>query len=204
MTMRDCPRGEIRDLLPLFARGRLAAAEHREVAAHLASCADCAAELALLDATSRAFALPVVDAAPIVSAVLEGRRPQGVAFHRRPLWRVAAAITVMITGAATMLVVQQRAGERGSIAAVSTVTGGAEDSAALQGTIATATDPVGPIDGGSVRAPVRSAVADLTDAQLEALLASLDALEANVLPDPELMAAAIVTNGTDLQGRRNQ
>ena len=100
--MNDCPNADIRDLLCNAVHDTLAADDRRRVDEHLASCADCTAELALL---YRARAVlnrgaPRVDPARIVAA-LPPRRARswvpGVA-----TWRIAATIAVMAVGAASL------------------------------------------------------------------------------------------------------
>ena len=46
--MHDCDNGDVRDLLPLRLHGTLDALGHARVDAHLAQCASCVEELALL------------------------------------------------------------------------------------------------------------------------------------------------------------
>ena len=53
MTMRDCPDGAMRDQLPLYVSGRMDARARLAVDAHLACCADCTAEVAMLAAVDR-------------------------------------------------------------------------------------------------------------------------------------------------------
>jgi hypothetical protein len=69
--MRECASGEIRDVLPEFAAERLSGAERGRVAAHVATCAACAAELDLLRAARRAMSrgVPAIDVAGIVAAL---------------------------------------------------------------------------------------------------------------------------------------
>src|SRR5262245_8007267 len=94
VTMRDCPDGAIRDLLPLYVSGQLDDASQAQVETHLQGCADCAAEVELLRATVRAFSVKAVDAAAIGAKIPAFRgAPRARPFHSQPLWRVAAVIT---------------------------------------------------------------------------------------------------------------
>ncbi len=70
--MSDCRSIEMQDRLPDFASGTLPAAERSRVAAHLATCAACADDLALLRAV-RALrpSAPVVDEAAIVRRLVQ-------------------------------------------------------------------------------------------------------------------------------------
>ena len=82
--MADCSNVEIRELLPERAGSALSAADLARVDAHLASCATCTAELALIQAARRAIRVtPAVDvrriSSAVVAATLAPTRPQLVA-----------------------------------------------------------------------------------------------------------------------------
>lgn len=126
--MVDCPRDDIRDLLPDLVHDQLEPEARVRVEQHLADCAECAAELGLLRALrATGFATPEVDADRIAAAVraaaLEAT-PGGIGEEnvvpiptalprqratdrasrpaRRPafhVWRIAAAIALMAAGA---------------------------------------------------------------------------------------------------------
>ncbi|HEX6807774.1 MAG TPA: zf-HC2 domain-containing protein, partial [Gemmatimonadaceae bacterium] len=60
--MTDCSRGDMRDLLPDLLHERLDAATRAEVTRHVASCAECRAEVELLRSMRSALApAPRVD-----------------------------------------------------------------------------------------------------------------------------------------------
>src|SRR5215216_4378181 len=185
--MRDCPSAEIRDLLPDFASGSLKGEARARVDAHVAQCADCAAELELLRAVRRLGRdVPPVDVARIVAALPPAPRGRGP--RRFAIWRVAAAVAVLAGGAAAVRVVRE-----GSMSAGV----GAESTAALPPTATTATTvaPSPPGDSGrqvAVAAPrsdsprlrqpaapaapgmsLAGGVSDLSDADVESLLAEL-------------------------------
>lgn len=69
--MTDCPDGLMRDLLPEYAHGVLREEDAARVAAHVATCEACRAELALLTQvrTGLALGVPRVNAVTIVSAL---------------------------------------------------------------------------------------------------------------------------------------
>lgn len=69
--MSECLNTELRDLLPDLAAERLSGSERARVAAHLASCESCAAEVELLRAARRVMSqdVPVPDVARIVAAL---------------------------------------------------------------------------------------------------------------------------------------
>lgn len=190
--MRECHDEPMRDALPLLARGLLPAAEAATLRAHVAGCAACADELALLERSARLFdaATPRVDTAAIVRAV------QAVTPAARP------ALTVQRGGAGTRLRVPRYA----LAAAASLVLVATLSLAALQdrvfGTGATpdvAVDSALPASPASApaaaAAPVAlggSDLADLGEAELEALLNELDRLEATVAADPVTLQRAVV------------
>jgi len=85
MSQTDC--GTIREYLPDFAAGRLGVDEANAVEAHLPTCAECRAELELIQMLLAAP--PVVPAAladQVTTAVRTSRRPT-----RRPWWGISAA-----------------------------------------------------------------------------------------------------------------
>jgi anti-sigma factor RsiW len=68
--MVDCPRDDIRDLLPDLVHDQLEPEARARVEQHLVDCAECAAELELLRALrATAFATPEVDVDRIAAAV---------------------------------------------------------------------------------------------------------------------------------------
>jgi anti-sigma factor RsiW len=119
--MTDCPNGEIRDQLPDYVHDRLSAADRARVAAHVASCAVCAAEVELLAAARRVLtaAAPRIDTARIVAALPSPpahavRRPAIVrpqTASRRPVariiqWRIAAAFVTVALGGVSFAVLR--------------------------------------------------------------------------------------------------
>ena len=200
--MRDCLDGEMRDLLPLLAHARLGAEEQARVAAHLARCADCTAELELLGKVAMAYSVAPVDAASIAARLPRlAPVPATTPFHRQPLWRIAASLTLAIAGVATVMLLQGR-GEPGRTASTFAQEGASAGAAGPDVTVVAAASGPDAAAAGANGA-FSGALADLTDAQLEALLASLERLEGNVLPDPEVWATPIVPSGLANDGRRN-
>src|SRR5688500_14817911 len=105
--MNDCPNAEMRDLLCDVVHRTLADAECRRVEEHIATCADCTAELALLHRAREVLTrqVPAIDAARIAAAI--PRRAPARAF-RFSTWRVAASIAVIAVGAASLSVARQQ------------------------------------------------------------------------------------------------
>lgn len=199
MTMRDCPDGAMRDQLPLYVSGRLDARSRSAVDAHLAGCADCTAEVAMLSAVGRAFPAPVVDVARIAAAMPQrSARPVAAPFYRQPLWGLAASLTLFITGAATYLVV--RSGGAGVAPQV------ASPAPVAESTLALATPsraPAAVAERTSDLVAVGTDLSELTDAQLQSLLGSLDGLDSRPQAEPTTITVSITQDVTQAPGRSN-
>lgn len=103
--MTDCPNADVRDLLPDLLHGQLASDARAMVEAHLQSCADCRAEFQLLrDLASTMRRVPRLNGAAITAAV-PAYRPAA----RRSWvgWRTAAAITLMVAGGSSVVVLRR-------------------------------------------------------------------------------------------------
>ena len=164
--MNDCPRGDIRDLLPDLLHGRLDADSRAGVEQHVALCAECAAELELLRTMRDALRTsPAIDATRMAAAVREGAARRSAVARprtRRLDWRVAAAAAVLVTGGLTVAVVRRAPGPVGTVGTISSSSGTSANSSGLM------------FGGG---------VADLSNSDLERLLQDVDSLSA--LPDIE-------------------
>jgi anti-sigma factor RsiW len=108
--MRECQDERTRDLLPEYAAGRLDAAVASEVAAHLAACASCAAELAVVRAAHIAFPAPRIDVAKIVAALPKPVIPLAPRIEKRSKrvisWRIAATIATIAVGGVSVAMLQ--------------------------------------------------------------------------------------------------
>jgi anti-sigma factor RsiW len=177
--MRDCLDATIKDLLPDFVAGRLAEAERARVAAHVNACASCAAEVVVLRAAERVLgATPAVDIARIVKALptpvvslearREARRP------RRLNWRIAATVaTIAVSGvsiAVLQAIVRDNGGHKPPVVAPNHRT--------AQATKVSDADQSGLAVGGSN-------LNDLTEGEMQALLAKLDQFDAVPSADPQ-------------------
>ncbi|MDB4917631.1 MAG: hypothetical protein JWM95_5275 [Gemmatimonadetes bacterium] len=103
--MNDCPNADVRDLLPDLVHARLDAGTRGMVDAHVAGCADCREELALLrdmSATLRSRT-PQVDVAGIVAAIPAHRAPVRRSWVG---WRTAAAITMIAAGGSSVVMLR--------------------------------------------------------------------------------------------------
>ena len=93
--MSECTNGELRDLLPELMHGTLDAETRRVVEAHVASCTECAEELALLRSLRAALEpAPRVDVQRIAAAV----SAQTIHERARPRapWRIALAAAALV------------------------------------------------------------------------------------------------------------
>lgn len=201
MTMRDCPNAEMRDDLPLLASGRLTGAAREAVERHVDACAECAAELRVLAAVHAGYPVPVIDANRVAAGIaqtIRGTRPvRRTPYYQQPLWRVAAGMTLLIAGAAAAVLIGNGNPDAllgPEVAVVDT---------------ATPSTSVGSTVAGAPRAGEPAGVGfgipldDLTDAEVEALLASLDAIEGNVPADPQVFARPIVIETVTPEDGRN-
>ncbi len=191
--MRECHDEPMRDALPLLARGLLPAAEAATLRAHLAGCASCADELALLERSARLFdaSTPRVDTAAIVRAVqaaAPAARPSLTVQRggtgprlRMPRYALAAAASLVLVATLSFAALQDRVFGTGTTPEVTV-------DSAVPASPATA-------PGAAAAAPVAlggSDLADLGEAELEALLSELDRLEATVAADPMTLQRAVV------------
>lgn len=213
--MHDCPSAATRDRLPDLVHERLTAEERAAVLAHVAECAECAAELSMLHSVRAALTVRV-DVARIAGNVARFTRPEGGstrAAPRRPRfadWRIAAAIAVLVVGggwaALTMrgrdrgaaAVAGQSVGVPGSAAteggAAPLVVAGATTGATATGTAATAGrgDPV----MQTAELSLGGGTSDLSDRELESLLDGIESLDAvpTTEPDPVAIRVTAVAN----------
>lgn len=102
--MTDCNNAEMRDLLPDLVNDRLSLGDRTRLNAHLAECADCTDELALIQ-SARAIrpVAPTLDVSAIVAQLPKHR---AVAPRRLGVWRMAATLGVIIAGGWSVLMVQ--------------------------------------------------------------------------------------------------
>ena len=195
--MNDCPNGGVRDLLPAYVHGTLSGAERSAVARHLAACGDCAAEVELITAASRAFPAPEIDLARIVAALPAGpRRGTQSTFTSRAL-RIAAAFAIVAIGAYSVVVIQESrrtdvssvpAAKPGASAATAVVAAAPPKVAAAAAAV---DSPPPEVRTPAVAARSRPAMSfggglsDLSEEQLDTLLGELDGFDALPSVEPE-------------------
>jgi len=215
--MTDCPRGDMRDLLPDLVHEQLDAATRAEVARHVASCRACAEELELLRSMRRALSpAPHVDVARIAAAVVASRGPsaapdvrplhsqQAPRVGRRVAWRIAAGFVVAALALGTWFAAQYRPSHppvtvaaapthMDSVppaphATVAPPTAPSHSSAAVK-------TPATPKMLASTGLVMDGGVKDLSDGDVRMLLQSLDSLSTVPDADPTPMSYQIDDGG---------
>lgn len=177
--MNDCPNVEMRELLPDYAHGAESAGGR--VAAHVATCADCAAELDLIRLVIRAAPRVPVDVQRVTAAIPAYR-------HRSILtrqWRIAAAAMLIATGGVSLAVLRGGGPPTGAVSAPAatlasgSASGSVGDQPEATGTLA---GEAGGLPGATSLSMV-GGLSELSDAQLIALTESVGDMDA--MPDGE-------------------
>ena len=158
--MRDCSNGEVRDRLPELMHNRLSGETLVVVRAHVDGCADCRAELALLEQLRSAVVAPRLDSARIVANL-----PR---YQPAPAWRRAMHSAQLLAAAAVVLLVGGYAVVRQSSSAPE-----ADAPAAAQAQATAITNELA----------IGDSFTDLTDSDLAAMVEEIGKLEA-VTPEP--------------------
>ena len=184
--MSDCPNVEMREALPELLHGRLDAAHAASVRVHVARCAECAAELELLERVQRSYATsPAIDTAAIVRALPTPRA------RRKPslgLLKAAAAIVLVLGGALVMRAVT--GGQDGLGDSTQMVVQPSDTSPAIlpasdtQGLRQRAGEP-------RVLAMSLSELDDLDVEELESLLGALDGIDAAPVAEPDSLIGSV-------------
>jgi anti-sigma factor RsiW len=216
--MTDCPNGDIRDQLPDYVHDRLSAADRALVAAHVASCPFCAAEVELLGAARRAIsaAAPRVDTARIVAALPSPpsravQRPSivrtqgGRVTAKRPArrvmaWRMAAAIATVAIGGVSFTVLRDL--QRVSTPAVTPSVTPAVVAAPAPSSVAVAPLSAQPRAKGEelaengVAVPDGGRIGELSDDDVQSLLNDMDQLDGVPDANPQPAVQPVRAGGT--------
>ncbi len=179
----ECLNEEMRDRLPALVHGTLSSVDEARVRAHVAGCAECGAEVALLETARRVLVArgPRIETATIVAAVTAPsltvvRGGAGSTARLRRTWMsrqyLAAAASLLVVGSLAIPSVRGWiVGGNGTVAADSLVASASADAAGLA------------LSGG---------LADLSDEDLAALLAELEAVEPTVASEPGAIRSPLV------------
>lgn len=201
--MTDCPNAEMRDRLPDLLHERLDASARAAVMAHVAECADCRTELALLREARVALSTGVrnVDVAAIAREVFERARAPRVVHTARSRWldwRLAASIVILAIGAGSFVVMRNRGDNAPEHVAPVAVRSPVPEA---KGNVATAPESVATISPTvatpSAELSAASDVSDLSDNQLRALVDDLQTLDALPSPDPEPVTVRVGLPGSE-------
>lgn len=197
--MSECTKLEMRDLLPDVARGALIAASSVELEDHLATCAECRAELRLLrDARAVLSTTRSVDAPRIVAAIgrssairrdataavgeVRRRRTWSVTTPSRRVWLAAASIAAVI-GAAVLA--SGRMGAPGSPDLPPVLVEAEQPHVPTP----SGAQPTGPVTERPTKHELvmGGGVSDLADADLESLLQALDDVDTQLDVEPAVV-----------------
>ncbi len=210
--MTDCVNTEVRDALPDLLHGRLSGLDTATMTAHVESCADCRAELALLRElrTSAPFA-PRMDAARIASALpAYGGVAIVIAPTSRPArasaWRsltlVASAAIVVALGALAVTNLRTAPDDASAPVVASappaTVIAVPETAGAANAPLPAPSHPAAkvPTRAASTERAVASlsfvgGTHDLTESELETLIAELDGMQSIPAEEPQSVTLSV-------------
>lgn len=196
--MNDCLNAEVRDALPDLLHGRLSALDTATMTAHVESCADCRAELELMrEAKASMRIAPRIDAARIAAAIpaygavnVVPAQPRESIFARIGALRLAmAAALIAIGGWALSGNLQDNATE--AVQSASTTAAPIVSDPVIAAETKPAESVIAPA-ATEIQVATLSLVgstADLSDSDLEQLVADLDGLE--TLPSAEPQSITI-------------
>lgn len=213
--MIDCINADVRDALPDLFHGRLGDLDKATMTAHVESCADCRAELAIMERVrAHAPLTPAIDISRIVSMlpapVPMAQQQLSPSTHpaRMPLlWKLAAAAALIVGGTLTF---SKARGPDSAASSVASVTPARSDSEGATSVLTPASKRVAiatPTPSATVKSVVASSVTglsltggvqDLTDSQLEALVNDVDNVEGLPAAEPEAISVS-VDGGEGLQ-----
>ena len=204
--MNDCVNAEVRDALPDFVNNRLSELDAATIRAHVDSCAECRAEVALLrDVRALQPIAPAMDVNRIVAA-LPAYRSVSTATSRnesRKSWALAAAAAIVAIGgwAITTRSVSNESAPAVAVVAPSAAPVAATASAKQTPNPETPSKPaVSTVaKSGETQVATLSLVGttdDLSDADLETLVAALDGIDAVPSAEP----ASVMTTVEDIDG----
>ncbi len=200
--MTDCRMDEMRDLLPLLAHDALAPVEAARVRGHVAGCAPCRAELALLGTLRERFeaATPALDIGAITAGVQRETLARTATRATRPASRgglrlerstarrgnwmprryLAAAASLVLVGSLSLAVLGRIFGGGAS---------GVDTEVAVALSLDSAPAAIAASAAGLI---VADGLSDLDADALSALLAELESVEATVAAEPVSIRQPIV------------
>ena len=212
--MNDCVMTEVRDALPDLLHGRLSELDMATMTAHVESCPACRAELAFLrDLQGSAPLAPKMDAARIASALppYGGRavmrklpaQPQKRIVSRFAVLAASLALAVAVGSVALKNVRSSSDSDVSNVSASAATSTGASSSASVttatpapSATVEPATKPavqvaVAPVEKRVASLSFVGGTTDLSEAELETLLAELDGMESIPAAEPQSVTLSV-------------
>lgn len=196
--MIDCPNGDVRDVLPDYVNDRLPARERAEVETHLASCAACRDEVALLRGLrSTLRRAPGVNVDAIAAAIPPYRAP--VQHGWVAGWRVAAAVIAIAVGGTSIALLRDGPGSDAEEPSRRVAARGSSGVGSTAGSAAPRATPAPDSARPELAAPpsaitptrelaiAAGAIGELSDGELSALVEGLESLDA--LPSTDVDGA---------------
>jgi hypothetical protein len=182
----------MRDLLPDLLHDRLPAALRVEVQTHVAGCADCRAELAILRSVVAIAVVPRVDTTRIAAAVPPYRAmPRWRRTVVSPAFRIAAAVVLLVGGAGLIAVVANRQREAKWPQRIVEVPVSPKSEAPSISPSTTPAAGAAPAPKTRSTAPTELALGesfhDLSDSELRALLGEMEKFEAMTPAETEIV-----------------
>lgn len=202
--MNDCVNAGVRDALPDFVNHRLSELDAVTISEHVESCADCRAEVAILrDLISTRRLAPIVNVDRLSAAIpaYAPVRARSTGFPFRRTWALAAAAAFVAIGG---WAITSRTADTSAPQVAANVPVAAPTTAG----VATTAEPV-PMVARSENTAKEVQVAslslvgstdDLSDSDLETLVAALDGIEAV----PSVEPGSVTTTVDDIDGNDDQ
>ena len=195
--MNDCVNTEARDALPDLLHGRLSELDTATMRAHVESCADCRAELAIMREARDSLAIvPRMSAAAIAAAIppyagasVVRSAPTRASNWNRPMTiRIAVATALVAIGGWAFSLTRGNDAVRQTASTTAVTAPAPKVAAPVTPSPAIITDEGSTVPSEETEVASLSLVgstADLTDADLEKLVAELDGMESLPSAEPQ-------------------
>ena len=202
--MNDCVNAGVRDALPDFVNHRLSELDAVTINEHVESCADCRAEVAILrDLMNTRPLAPImnVDRLSVAIPAYAPLRPRSTGFPMRRTWALAAAAAFVAIGgwAITSRTIDTSAPQvAATVPVTAPSTASVPTTAAPVTTVAKSENTTKEVQVASLS--LVGSTDDLSDSDLESLVAALDGIEAVPSAEP----ASVTTTVDDIDGNDDQ
>jgi len=202
--VNDCVNAGVRDALPDFVNHRLSELDAVTISEHVESCADCRAEVAILrDVMNTRPLAPImnVDRLSVAIPAYAPLRPRSTGFPMRRTWALAAAAAFVAIGgwAITTRTIDTSAPQvAATVPVTAPSTASVPTTAAPVTTVAKSENTTKEVQVASLS--LVGSTDDLSDSDLESLVAALDGIEAVPSAEP----GSVTTTVDDLDGNDGQ